>query len=66
MQVQLSPKAIRFIIEAIEFHHKHHEERLCTPGISEDEASDLRNDQRYLEAIKSDLLKYQDRLLAKP
>ncbi len=64
--MQLTPKAIRFIVEAIEFYQRHQEERLRSPGVSEDEAADLLNDHRYLEAIKADLRRYHESLLAKP
>ena len=64
--MQLSPKAIRFIIEAIEFYQKHQEMRLQAPNISEEEAADLANDNRYLESIKGDLKRQHEDLLGKP
>ena len=45
----LSPKAIRFIIEALEHYQTSHER------LTEDEVADLTNDSQYLEAIKPGL-----------
>lgn len=64
--MQLSPKAIRFIIEAIEFYQKHQEMRLQAPNIAEEDAADLANDNRYLESIKSDLKRHHEDLIGKP
>ena len=65
--MQLSPKAIRFIIEAVEFYQKHQEMRLHAPNISEEEeAADLANDKRYLESIKCDHKRHHDDLIGKP
>ena len=63
--IQLSPKAIRFIIEAIEHYQTYHEERLRDERLTEEEAADLTNDHQYLEAIKTDLKKYHEELMSK-
>ena len=63
--IQLSPKAIRFIIEAIEHYQTYHEERLRDERLTEEEASDLTNDHQYLEAIKTDLKKCYEELMSK-
>jgi hypothetical protein len=63
--MNLSPKAIRFIIEALEHYQTAHEERLCDERLTEDEVADLTNDYQYLEAIKTDLKKYHGELLHK-
>jgi uncharacterized Zn finger protein len=63
--MQLSPKAIRFIIEALEHYQTHHEERLRDEHVTEDEVVDLTNDHQYLEALKTDLKQYYDRLMRK-
>ena len=63
--IQLSPKAIRFIIEAIEHYQTSHAERLRDERLTEEEASDLTNDHQYLEAIKTDLQKYHEDLMSK-
>ena len=61
--MQLSPKAIRFIIESIEHYQAYHEERLQDEHLTEEEAADLTNDHQYLEALKTDLKQYQDELV---
>jgi len=58
-----SPKAIRFVIEALDHYQKYHDQRLQQAGLSEDEVSDLVNDRQYLEALKQDFAKYQDELM---
>jgi hypothetical protein len=63
--MQLSPKAIRFIIEALEHYQTHHEERLRDEHVTEEEASDLTNDYQYLEALKTDMKQYHDGLMCK-
>ncbi len=63
--LQLSPKAIRFIIEAIEYYQTYHEAQLRGESVTEDEAADLTNDYQYLEAIKTDLKKYHEELTHK-
>src|SRR5215813_6632910 len=63
--MNLSPKAIRFIIEALEYYQTSHEERLRDERLTEDEIADLTNDCQYLEAVKTDLKKYHGELLHK-
>jgi len=63
--MQLSPKAIRFIIEALEHYQTYHEERLRDEHVTEEEAADLTNDHQYLEALKTDLKQYHDGLMCK-
>jgi hypothetical protein len=53
--MELSTKAKRYIIEALEFYEKHHERLLKDPQLSEDEIADLHNDQRFLAAIRQSL-----------
>jgi hypothetical protein len=60
--MKLSPKAVRFVIEALEHYQKYHDERLASEGLSDDAASDLTNDRQYLEAIKKDFENYRDEL----
>ena len=62
--MQLSPKATRFIIEAIEHYQAYHETRLQDPILPADDAADLTNDHQYLEAIKTDLKKYHDAFMS--
>jgi hypothetical protein len=63
--MQLSPKAIRFIIEAIEHYQTYHAEQLQDDRLTEEESADLTNDYHYLEAIKTDLKKYHNELTSK-
>ncbi len=53
--MKLSDKAIRFVIEAIEYRIEWYEHKLKQENLSEDERSDLTNDLFYLKAILSDL-----------
>jgi hypothetical protein len=60
--VKLSLKATRFVVDALEHYRRHLDQELQREGIQDDEASDLENDRRYLEAIKHDLEEYRDGL----
>lgn len=61
--MKLSPKAVRFVIEALDHYRQYHDERLKREGLSEDEISGLLNDRQYLEAIQREFEKYRDDLL---
>ncbi len=63
--MQLSPKAIRFVIEALEHYQTHHEERLRDEHATEEEVADLTHDHQYLEALKTTLKQYHDGLMCK-
>jgi hypothetical protein len=63
--MQFSPKATRFIIEAIEFYQKDHEARLQATDISEDEVADIANDHQYYEVLKGELQQHYDELFKK-
>ena len=65
MTMNLSLKAVRFVIEALEHFQKFHMDRLATNGIPDDEAADLTNDSLFLEQIKKDFEKYQDELVSR-
>jgi hypothetical protein len=52
--MNLSPKAIRSIVDALDYRIKAHKERLCEE-LDEDEVSDITNDFLFLEAIRGDL-----------
>lgn len=62
--MNFSPKAIRFIIEAINHYLNHHQTQIQNCTLPEDEKADLINDWYYLEAIKSDLKAYNTQLLS--
>ncbi len=55
--MNLSPKATRFIIEALDYRIKAYQDRLKVEELDEDEISDLSNDAAFLEAIRNDLMK---------
>jgi hypothetical protein len=52
--MDLSPKAIRFIVDALDYRIKAYQERLLET-LDEDEVSDITNDCLFLEAIRGDL-----------
>ena len=62
--MNLSPKALRFIIDAISAQQQHFAQQLQRNELDEDDAADLSNDAQYLEAIKQDLQAHHDTLLA--
>jgi hypothetical protein len=64
--MNLSLKATRFVIEALEHYQKYQDERLHGEGLSEDDASDLVNDQQYLAVILQEFQEYHDALLRQP
>jgi hypothetical protein len=61
--MELSPKAIRFLIEALKNYREHFEHRLEEDSLSEDESADISNDHRYLLALEQSLLIHHDELL---
>jgi hypothetical protein len=60
--MNLSPKAMRSIVEALEFRIAAYQSQLDSEQLSEDEASDLTNDSMFLES----LLKEMQKALAMP
>lgn len=57
--MDLSPKAIRFIVDALDYRIKAYQERLLEI-LDEDEMSDITNDCLFLEAIRGDLAQTLD------
>lgn len=55
--MNLSPKAIRFIIEALDYRLLAYQERLKANALDEDEASDITNDALFLESLRQELAK---------
>ncbi|MCV3216874.1 hypothetical protein OGM63_25780 [Plectonema radiosum NIES-515] len=55
--MELSPKAIRFIIEALDYRINAYEERLKLENLNEDEISDITNDSMFLEALREEMAK---------
>jgi hypothetical protein len=60
--MNLSPKAMRSIVEALEFRIAAYQSQLGSEQLLEDEASDLTNDSMFLES----LLKEMQKALAMP
>lgn len=55
--MELSPKAIRFIIEALDYRINAYQERLKLENLDEDEISDITNDFMFLEALREEMAK---------
>jgi hypothetical protein len=55
--MNLSPKAMRSIVEALEFRIAAYQSQLDSEELSEDEVSDLTNDSMFLESLLQDLQK---------
>ncbi len=55
--MNLSPKAMRSIAEALEFRIAAYQQQLDTEELSEDAISDLTNDSMFLESLLQDLKK---------
>lgn len=53
--VNLSPKAIRFLVEALEFRIAAYQAQLDEPELQDDEASEITNDMMFLESLLQDL-----------
>jgi hypothetical protein len=64
--MDLSRKAVRFVIEALERQIAVRHRRLAANGLPDNEVADLPNDKRYLEAIIKDFEKYRDELVHCP
>ena len=62
--MELSPKAIRFLIEALKHYEQDYDRRLEEEDLSDDEMADLANDRRYLLALEQDLTIRQENLVA--
>jgi hypothetical protein len=55
--MNLSPKALRFMVEALEYRVAAYEQQLETSDFQEDEAADVTNDLMFLESLLQDLKK---------
>jgi hypothetical protein len=55
--MNLSPKAMRFIVEALEFRITAYQKQLDAEALSEDEIADLTNDLLFLESLRQELQK---------
>ncbi|MCC5626028.1 hypothetical protein [Nostoc sp. CHAB 5715] len=55
--MNFSPKAIRFIVEALEYRIEAYQKQLETENLNEDEVSDITNDMMFLESLSQELKK---------
>ncbi len=56
--MKLSPKAIRFIIDALDYRINAYQERLKLENLDKDEVSDITNDSMFLEALREEMASY--------
>ncbi|MEH2184042.1 hypothetical protein [Nostoc sp.] len=55
--MNFSPKAIRFIVEALEYRIEAYQKQLERENLNDDEVSDITNDMMFLESLSQDLKK---------
>ncbi|MEH2176830.1 MAG: hypothetical protein V7K53_14905 [Nostoc sp.] len=55
--MNFSPKAIRFIVEALEYRIEAYQKQLERENLNDDEVSDISNDMMFLESLLEDLKK---------
>ncbi|MBD2179652.1 hypothetical protein H6S82_03690 [Planktothrix sp. FACHB-1355] len=55
--MELSPKATKFIIEALDYRIKAYRDSLDDRDLDEDEISDITNDAMFLEELRKELVK---------
>jgi hypothetical protein len=61
--MDLSPKAIRYLLDALQHYRGCLDRRLEEDSLSDDDLADLANDQQYLAALAQDLqTKHEDLL----
>lgn len=61
--MELSPKAIRLLIDALNHYDEHFDRRLEDERLSEDELADLANDQQFLVALRQSLANHHEDLV---
>lgn len=61
--MELSPKAIRYLLEALQHYRGDLDRRLEEENLSEDDLADLANDRHYLAALVHDLQDKHEELL---
>ena len=52
----LSPKALRFVVEALDHYLQDHDRQLRQAGTSDDDRADWENDRQFVEAIRQECL----------
>ncbi|MEH2263435.1 hypothetical protein [Nostoc sp.] len=55
--MNFSPKAIRFLVEALEYRIEVYQKQLETENLNHDEVSDITNDMMFLESLSQELKK---------
>jgi hypothetical protein len=55
--MNLSPKALRYTVEALEYRVAAYEQQLENTDLDEDQVADLNNDVMFLESLLQDLRK---------
>jgi hypothetical protein len=55
--MNLSPKALRYTVEALEYRVAAYEQQLENTDLDEDQVADLNNDLMFLESLLQDLRK---------
>jgi hypothetical protein len=63
--MNLSPKAVRFLVEALEFRILAYQTQLDTPDLSEDDESELTNDMMFLKSLLQELQEMQNMPVSK-
>lgn len=58
--MELSAKATRYVIDALEHYERHYVNLLQNEELTEDEISDLVNDKQYLSTIRQSLQECQN------
>ena len=61
--MELSPKAIRCLIEALQHYREHLDRRLEDDSLSDDELADVGNDRQYIVSLVEDLRSHHEELL---
>jgi len=61
--MDISPKAIRYLLEALQHYRKHLDRRLEEESLSDEDLADLANDRQYLAALAQDLQHKHEDLL---
>ena len=61
--MDLSPKAVRYLIDALRHYREHLDCRLEAADSSDDELADLGNDRQYGVALEQDLQSHHEDLL---
>lgn len=54
--MNLTPKAVRFVVEALDDYVQDQDQRLRRAGASDDQLADWENDRQFIEAVKQDCL----------